>query len=219
MTSDAVVGYADGLSPEELAFQRLWGPWQQLTPAEARALLDPLGMPWWVAGGYAIEAFTGVPRHHEDIDVSILRRDLPGLAAGLSGRYHVWAAGPDGLTPLADERMELPARADQVWLREHALAPWRVDVLLSPDRDGRWVSRRDRAFDAPVADVTFERDGVRYLRPEHVLAFKAKACRPKDEADFAAASPLLDESARGYLAGYLREHHPDHPWLGALSDA
>jgi len=31
---------------------------------------------WWVVGGRAIGAFTGVPRPLEDIDIALLRADL-----------------------------------------------------------------------------------------------------------------------------------------------
>jgi hypothetical protein len=37
-------------------------------------VLAGLDVPWWVAGGWAVEAFTGVARSHEDIDLSVLRR-------------------------------------------------------------------------------------------------------------------------------------------------
>jgi hypothetical protein len=31
---------------------------------------------WWVAGGWALQAFTGVERQHGDIDPSVLRSDI-----------------------------------------------------------------------------------------------------------------------------------------------
>jgi hypothetical protein len=65
-----VQGYDEGLKPEELAFQRLYGPWRPASRAQAKELFDEFGRPWWIAGGWAIEAFTGVSRHHEDIDVA-----------------------------------------------------------------------------------------------------------------------------------------------------
>lgn len=209
-------GYARDLEPEELAFQRLYGPWRPFSVQEAEAVFASLNIPWWITGGHAIEAFTGVEREHEDIDVSVFRRDLDQLRTGFKNRYHVWAAGPGGLCPLDDAQMTMPERADQVWLREHALAPWRVDVQLNPDRDGAWVSRRDRGFAAPLDEVTWSRDDVRYLRPEIVLAFKAKLARPKDERDFAAAEPLLDAKARAWLRDYLTRCEPENPWLARL---
>jgi hypothetical protein len=209
------VWYASDLTPDQLAFQRVYGPWEHYLPEQARALFDPIGIHWWIAGGYAIEAFTGVRRVHEDIDVSMFRRDIPALRRCLAGRLHIWSAG-DGLRPVDDTFPEPRAEADQVWLREHALSPWRADVVLNPDRDGRWVSRRDPTFDAPLVEVTWQRDGIRYLRPEIVLSFKARHRRPKDEQDFAAAVPLLDDGARVWLADYLRRREPDHPWRRQL---
>ena len=43
-------------------------------------------------------------------------------------------------------------------------------------------------------------DGIRYLRPEIVLSFKARAHRPQDEADFEAVLPLLDDVAAAMAA-------------------
>jgi hypothetical protein len=209
------VWYAPDLTPEELAFQRLYGPWEHYPPARARELFEPIGIDWWIAGGYAIEAFTQVPRPHEDIDVSIFRCDVPALRTALEGRMHIWSAG-DGLRPVDDDHPEPRDVADQVWLREHALSPWRVDVVLNPDRDGRWVSRRDPEFDAPLDEVTWAGDGVRYLRPEIVLSFKARLARPKDERDFAVTLPMLDDAARTWLADYLARKEPDHPWRQQL---
>ncbi|MEP6665024.1 MAG: hypothetical protein ABJA81_01135 [Nocardioidaceae bacterium] len=208
--------FAADLDPDELAFQSRYGPWEAFTPEQAKAIFDPTGLTWWLAGGWAIEAFTGTRRHHEDIDVSMWRRDVPALVDAFEGRFHVWAAGEGCLCPLYDDRVDVPETADQVWIREHALAPWRADVLLNPDRDGRWVSRRDRDFDAPLDEVTWERDGIRYLNPEIALAFKARLNRPKDQRDLEATLPLLDDRARAWLADYLARKEPEHAWRGRL---
>ncbi len=32
-------------------------------------MLAGLDAPWWVCGGSAVEAFTGVARRHDDIDI------------------------------------------------------------------------------------------------------------------------------------------------------
>jgi hypothetical protein len=213
---DGAAGYRGDLAPEELDFQRRYGPWEAFTPQQVRKLFDGIGIRWWVAGGYAIEAFTGVPRDHEDIDVSIFRRDVPVLRTALEGRLHLWSAGSGSLRPV-DDRFPEPARdADQIWLREHALSPWRADVLLNPDEDGRWVSRREPSFVAPLDHVTWELDEIRYLRPEIALAFKAKLNRPKDERDFAVTAPLLGDAARLWLRDYLARMEPAHAWRRAL---
>jgi hypothetical protein len=53
--------------------------------------------------------------------------------------------------------------------------------------------------------------------PEIVLLFKAKHSRPKDEADFVGALPLLSSERRAWLRSTLAGVHPDHPWLDALA--
>lgn len=196
-------------------FERVYGPLDPMSPSELRVLLDGLDVPWWVAGGWAVEAFTGVRRHHEDIDVAVFRRDLPAVRAHLEPHFHLWAAGDRGLLHLAPGR-EMPEDAEQVWFREHALAPWRGEVLLNPDVDGRWQFKRDPALVLDLDDATWQRHGVRYLRPELVLAHKVRSTRPKDHADLEAALPLLDTTQRALLSHVVRQHGADHPWGARL---
>ncbi|HET6296653.1 MAG TPA: hypothetical protein VFG33_24920 [Kribbella sp.] len=211
--------YAEGLDPEELAFQRLYGPVVPPTREEAKEFFDGLGHPWWITGGWSIEAFTGVPRHHEDLDVSTWRKVVPELVRHATGRYHVWAAG-EGIRPLSFDDPVMPDTAEQVWLREHALAPWRFDVQLNPDRDGRWVFRRDPSMDFDLDEITWVApDGIRYLTPEMALAYKAKLARPKDHRDLAVTLPLLPTSKRTWLADMIDHLHPGHAWLEQIRQA
>ena len=46
-----MTGYPEGLEPEALAFQRLYGPWMLSIPADAQRLLDGYDGQWWIAGG------------------------------------------------------------------------------------------------------------------------------------------------------------------------
>jgi hypothetical protein len=199
-------------------FERIYGPLRPLSPAEAKDLLAGLDVPWWVAGGWAIEAFTGVARPHEDLDLSVFRRDLPAVRALLEPRFHLWAAGGEGLLHLAPGRA-MPDSSGQVWVREHALAPWICEFLLNRDVEGRWQSKRDPSFSAPLEAVTWERDGVRYLNPELVLSHKVATGRPKDDDDLAAALPLLSPEQTAYLATFVRTHAPGHPWRSVLDRA
>lgn len=200
---------------EEREFQRLYGAWDPLAPSDLPAFLDGFAGEWWVVGGWAIEAFTGVPRHHEDVDLVIWRRDLPAFLELVGDRYHVWSAGSGALRPVNADWPEPHEGAGQVWLREHALAPWIVDCLLQDERDGQWVSRRDDDHVAPLGEVTWlAGDGIRYQRPEITLHHKAAHTRPKDDADFDACWPLLDESARAWLREAIaRTYGSEHAWL------
>ena len=220
MTLQVPDGYATDLDPEELDFQMLYGPWQPMSPAELGDLLSGFPEPWWVVGGHAIEAFTGAPRHHEDIDLTIFAEHLPELRRQVAGRYHVWSAGGGALRPVDDHHPEPHPDAGQVWLREHALAPWRVDCILNPSTHGRWVSKRDAAHVADLEEVTWlADDGTRYLDPEVTLLFKAKQARPKDDVDLAATWPLLSADKRRWLRDAVRRLYPGHPWSERLGDA
>ena len=119
----AVDPYGHIDDPEERAFQRLFGPWRPLTVPQLAALLDGWDAPWWICGGYAVDAFTGVTRPHEDIDVAFFVSDLDSLRHHLAGRYHLWSVGDQTLRPIDEHHPTLHPRSRQVWLRKHALAP------------------------------------------------------------------------------------------------
>ena len=59
---------------EEHWFNRTYGPWQPFDVDAARAFFDGFDRPWWLVGGYAIEAFTGRParaRGHRRVDAGL----------------------------------------------------------------------------------------------------------------------------------------------------
>jgi hypothetical protein len=203
--------------PEEAAFQRRYGPWHAWTPRQAAEELGDWTEPWWIAGGWAIEAFTGRSRPHEDIDIAIFRRDVLSLWAYLDPTYHCWAAGSGQLRPIDEKRTAMPEWADQVWVREHAWQPWLADVVTTRDDGGLWVFKRDPSVTAPLDEVTWTAaDGIRYLNPEIALAYKAQLDRPKDDDDLAAAWPRFDDRQRGWLRDTIARLYPDHRWLARL---
>ena len=204
---------------EEEAFLALYGPWAALTPSGVADLLAGFDRPWWIVGGWAIDAATGVAREHEDVDVSMLASDVPALYDHLHDEWHLWNQVEGTLTPLrADHREALDPTA-QIWVRRDARSPWVVDIILIPDRDGLWVSKRDPEHVAPVEEITWlHSDGVRYQRPEIVLLSKALKARPKDQRDLRTAWPFLDEQARAWLSGSIARLYPDHAWLALMTE-
>jgi hypothetical protein len=122
------------------------------------------------------------------------------------------------LRPLSDRFPEPFHAESQIWLRRDASSPWEVDLPITPDRDGLWTSKRWSSHVATVDDVTWVADdGIRYLRPEITLHFKARFQRPKDERDLEVASPLLTEDRRAWLIEAIAAtEEPDHPWLTRL---
>lgn len=204
---------AEDLAEEE-AFRRLYGDWQALDPAGLADFMAAYDAEWWVVGGWAIDAFTGLERRHEDIDLVIWLRDLPRFRAMVGDRHHIWSAGAGALRPVNDDFPGPHEGSGQVWLRDDAQSPWFLDCLLAEDRDGLWVSRRDNDHVAPLADVTWVADdGIRYMRPETVLHHKARLNRPKDDADLAVAWPLLGGAEQDWLREAVRKERADHPWL------
>ena len=203
------------MADDELS--RLYGSWAARTPDVVRALFEGYPGVWWIAGGWAIEAFTGVRRPHGDIDPGILRADLPLLRTHLAGRLDLWAAFSGALKPVSsDDPAELPIGCGQLWCRAGGDQPWEYDILLGPGTTDEWRYRREPSIRMPMADALWMRDGIRYLRPEIQLLYKSKGLRPKDEDDFATTLPHLDRRRRGWLADALRVTHPEHSWIQRL---
>ena len=82
------------------------------TPPGVAALMAGFDRPWWLVGGWSIEAFTGVPREHEDIDLSILACDVPALRAHVGDRLAPWSNDGGTLRPLSDRFPEPSARRE-----------------------------------------------------------------------------------------------------------
>ncbi len=221
MTGDQLIRVQLSRTAEEQAeedrFFAVYGPWAPLSPAEVLAELADFGRPWWVVGGWAIEAATGYRREHDDTDISILACDVPEFVRVLSGRWHVWSNVGGVLRPLGDKWTTVDEPRSQLWLRANATAPWVLDVPLTPDNDGQWTNKLVPGHVARVADVTWvDQAGIRYLRPEIVLVYKARLARPKDDPDFEAALPLLDAGQRSWLRDVLSDILPGHAWIARL---
>lgn len=202
---------------DDAAFSRLYGRWARRTPADVRDFLADYPGSWWIAGGWALQAFTGVERPHDDIDPGILRAELPLLRTHVGDRLDLWAAFSGALKPVAsDDPSELPDGCGQLWTRRSAADPWEYDILLGPGSSDQWQYRRDPSIRMPMRDALWERDGIRYLQPEIQLLYKAKGLRPKDQADFDTTVPFLDGVRRSWLADALARTLPGHPWLARL---
>lgn len=183
--------------------------WAGLRPDEVAALLEGLRVPWWLAGGWAVDAAVGRPtRPHGDTDVAVLRRDAAALRRHLAG-WDVRLADPPGtLRPWAAGE---PVAGHTAWCRPAPGEPWAVQVLFEDSDGADWVYRRDPRVRRPLRDL-----GERVLAPEVQLLYKSTAPRPVDEADLAALLPVLDAEQREWLAGALRLTAPAHPWLARL---
>ncbi|KDN16487.1 nucleotidyltransferase domain-containing protein [Amycolatopsis rifamycinica] len=191
--------------------------WEPASLSEVAGLFSRVRVPWWIAGGYAIELAVGRAfREHADVDVLLLRRDQRAIQEALPS-WEWWAADPPGtLRPWARGEV-LGDHIDDVWCRPSASAPWRIQLMLDNADGGAWVSRRNPAVRREIASLgRISAEGVPYLAPEVQLFAKAHATRPKDEEDFEAALPVLDAAQRRWLAEALEATYGPHPWLGRL---
>jgi hypothetical protein len=205
---------------EEKAFLDLYGDWAPMEPVDFAREMDGFDRPWWVVGGWAIEAATGYRREHEDTDVSILACDVARFVEFIKDRWHVWNNVGGVLHPLGGLWGTVDDPASQLWLRANATSPWIVDIPLTPNAGGRWTNKLLPDQVAELDTVTWVADdGIRYLLPEIVLVFKARLRRPKDEPDFEATLPLLDDQRCAWLKDALETLVPEHSWFGAPVEA
>jgi hypothetical protein len=199
------------LAPEE--FTRWYGGWDPLDPTSIGAFMDGFDRPWWIIGGWSIQAFTGVDRPHEDMDISILSTDADAFRLFLGDRWTAWNVDEGWFRPF-DERFGEVRPDSQVWVRRDARSPWVLDVPLTPDVGGRWANKRHLAHTEELEDVTWVApDGLRYARPEVSLMFKAALSRAKDRRDAEIALPMLDDAARQWLRDTVARWDPGHPWV------
>ncbi|MBU2666867.1 hypothetical protein KOI35_25475 [Actinoplanes bogorensis] len=185
-----------------------WQPWEPRTVAER---LTGVGVPWYVAGGWAVDLHLGeTTREHDDLEIGVPR----GRFEPIAGRFPelaFYVAG-DGVVQPAT-----PAALDehyQTWAYDPAAEAWRFDVFREPHDGDTWISRRDASLRRPYGEMVLASpDGIPYLSPDVVLLFKAKHQRPKDEQDYAALSPRLTHGQREWLNKALEIVHPGHTWI------
>jgi hypothetical protein len=189
--------------------------WCSPNPEAASALLARATVPWWFAGGWAIDLFlNGTYRCHSDLDLGCFRADLPHLLRELEG-WDVRAAAGGRLTPLAGASLDETAHG--LWCRPRGTSCWVLEILVEDGNGSDWVFRRDqrvrRSVNGILARTT---SGLHYLRPEIQLLYKSKSPRPHDNSDFRTAWPSLDVDARSWLVTHLRMINPEHPWLDVM---
>ena len=197
-------------------FQRIYGRYEALSPAQAAELFAGAPFRWWIAGGWSVELDPEPRRLHEDLEVAIPRDDLPEVREWLRG-YHLWDTHAGSLRFLGPG-VTVPVDHEQLWVRRDGYSPWLMDLMLTPVEGDTWHYKRDHRVSRPLAEiVTTGPDGIPRQRPEVTLLYKARRRLEKDEADFAAVVPRLEREDRTWLRDAIKLTEPEgHPWVERL---
>ena len=196
------------------------GEWEPLSVEAVTDLLGGMDARWWIAGGWALDLHLGrQTRPHHDIDVLVLREDLPGVRERLRD-WDLHAADPPGAGVLRPwpEVEQLPAALHDIWCRPTPTSPWALQLMVDDTVDGEWVFRRDRRVHRPVGELSGPASTAArtVLAPEVQLLYKSRGLRPKDVEDFQRVVDSLDTTRRTWLRRSLSLVSPDHDWLASL---
>jgi hypothetical protein len=185
-------------------------------PADVAEVLEPTGVTWCIAGGYAPELFAGRSwRSHDDVDVVILRHEAEALHGALPG-WSLHLAGPGNLEAWPTGTA-LPADVHDIWVRQGG-GPWRFQFMVVDTEHGDWLFRRDPRIRGPLSMLTVDIGRLPVLAPEIQLLYKSKLPgRPKDKQDFIETLPAMDEVQRARLLSWITSLDATHPWLRHLA--
>ena len=146
-----------------------------------------MDVPWWIAGGWALDLFVGrQTRVHTDIEISVYRGDEDKVRERLKG-WEFFVAKDGTLTPLAAGK---PLPADGTCASGVASAAAIRGSSRSSSRSGRTdagstgATRRIGVHEKDIG--RFTNDGIPYVRPEIQLLYKSKGPRAVDESDLLA---------------------------------
>ena len=194
--------------------------WDPMAVEDAAELMSGAGVPWWIAGGWAIDLFLGrQTRPHGDTDILIRRDDQLAVQDHLTSRGLIlYKTQQPGLRPWPrGEFLKRPV--NDVWCRPGPEAPWVLQLMLLSTDGDQWVFRRDTAIRGPLAGLGLKTSsGIPYVCPHIQLLYKAgRDVATRDQADFDLAIAKMRPEDRMWLLRNLeRCFDKDHPWIEQL---
>jgi hypothetical protein len=192
--------------------------WEPLCVQEVAELFAGLTVPWWIAGGRAIDLFVGrETRSHGDTDVLIRRDDQLEVQSYLSG-WDLHKTQQPGLKPWPRGEFQT-SPVNDIWCRRTKDSPWQLQLMLLDTDGDQWVFRRDPRIRGSIESLgRSTATGLLYVAPEIQLLYKARRETLEiDEADFQVAVPLMEKTACAWLLECLEKRFPDgHAWIEQL---
>jgi hypothetical protein len=193
--------------------------WQPLTIDEVQERFGKVAVPWWIAGGHAIDLFVGwVTRSHADIDIEMFRKDREVLFDVFPG-WDLHTVSHGGLVAWW-RGTKIAPHVFGVWGRPSPAEPWAIEVMLADGDETTWRFRRDPDISLSGEQlIRSSPSGIPYCTPEVQMLYKSKMARPKDDIDMARVLHLMSEPQRQWLADAISRSDPNHPWIGLLGMA
>ncbi|MEA3438646.1 MAG: amino acid transporter [Chloroflexota bacterium] len=192
--------------------------WDPISTEEAKIIFGAMAIPWWIAGGVALDLYIGqATRVHGDLDVLILREDQLVFQQFMSD-WDLHKTSQPGLKPWpVGEYLEIGV--NQVWCRKTPESKWCLEVMFMDTIEDEWVYRRANGIKGSVTDMGWmTSDEIPCLLPEIQLLYKARL-KPavKDSIDFETILPYLSETQKHWLQSALKIQYPNgHPWIIAI---
>ncbi len=193
--------------------------WQPYTPKQIANLLPDLNVPYWIAGGFALEIFVGRNyREHTDLDI-VIRRDDQHIFRHHLSDYAFFAAAPPGKLRVWPKDERLPKLINDVWVKEQSEGPFVFQIMFLETDGEYWVYRRDTTIRGHLHNFGLvTKDGFPIIAPHIQLLYKAHRIRPKDKLDFDTCLAYLSKWQKSWLATTLKKVYGKHPWLNQLEN-
>ncbi|TNC14111.1 amino acid transporter [Methylobacterium terricola] len=190
--------------------------WDAWSPHELGRRLREASLPWYVAGGWALDVWHGrQTRQHEDLEFVVIRDDAHHFRAIL--RDLDFFTVKDGIIEYLPPSAAPPSDVWQLWGGDMRQGCWRVDMMMEPGTPDLWIYKRDQTIRMARSDaIRVSETGIPYLSPVHVMLFKAKHRREKDREDFNLCLTKFSNKDRAQFIELMSELHPGHEWLEKL---
>jgi hypothetical protein len=190
--------------------------WDAWSPHELGQHLREATLPWYVAGGWALDVWHDKQtREHEDLEFVVNRNDVDHFRTILD-KLDFFAV-KDGEIEHLPPSAQMPNDVWQLWGGDMRQGCWRVDLMIEQGTPDLWVYKRDQTINMERSEaVRVSKSGIPYLAPMNVILFKAKHCRKKDRSDFELCLPKFSAEEKEQLIAWLNELHPGHEWIANL---
>src|SRR6266545_2189922 len=105
-------------------------PWEPLTPEQAVEVMRGVEVPWYIAGGWALDLFIGrQTRAHGDLDIAVLRGDEPALQRHLGDWELFVVTDKDVLAPWRAGDA-FPSDKFAIWARRPGQQLWQIEIVV-----------------------------------------------------------------------------------------